>query len=184
MHKSKKPDQIRALHDQQPTVTDTMPRWTLPKRTRMDAENLHVSSFVLLKNTEGDSIVLLRSGPKYPVQFKRGKLLLPATILNFGDSPRLVAKRVLGEQTNGAENMKVDFVSMQSYFGAHWDIVFVYETKILDEAKSLSPKEPFTELGFYKMSSLPREQIAEDHLEVLDGLEEEAIDEREQQEQG
>jgi hypothetical protein len=150
------------------------PRWTIPKRTRM--ENLHVSSFVLVKNSAGDSVVFLKAGPKYPVEFKRGKLLLPATVLDFGESPRGVASKLLGEQMNGAENLKVDYVTMQSYLGAHWDIVFVYQTKI-DEGRALSPKQPFTELGFYKLSALPREQIAEDHLEVLEELRREQLEE-------
>jgi hypothetical protein len=145
------------------------PRWTLPKRTRMDNENLHVSSFVLLKNSPGDSIVLLKAGPQHPVPFKRGKLLLPATILNFGENPRIVAGRLLGEQVSGAENLKVEFVTMQSYFGAHWDIVFVFETK-MEDGRTLTPKPPFKDLGFYKMSDLPTEKIAQDHVEVLDGL--------------
>ncbi|HVB11839.1 MAG TPA: hypothetical protein VNE86_01805 [Nitrososphaerales archaeon] len=146
------------------------PAWTLPKRTSTHGENLHISSFVLLKNSQGDSIVLLKAGSKHPIQFKRGKLLLPAKILNFGEDPWRVAVRLLGDQINGTENLKVNFVSMQSYLGAHWDIVFVYEAILLDEGKTLTANEPFVEAGFYKMSALPREQIAEDHLEVLDEL--------------
>jgi hypothetical protein len=152
-------------------VNREQPRWTIPKRTRIDGgENLHVSSFVLLKNSQGDSIAFLRAGPKYPVQFKRGKLLLPATILNFGENPKRVAERLLGEQITGAENLKADYVSMQSYLGAHWDIVFVYETKVREEERPLTSKDPFTEVRFYNISALPRDQIAEDHLEVLDEL--------------
>lgn len=136
----------------------------------MDEENLHISSFVLLKDGEG-SVAFLRAGPKHPFPFKRGKLLLPAVILSFGENPRLVSQRVLGEQIAGAENLNATFVTLQSYLGAHWDIVFVYEAKIEDAAKkSLSPKEPYTEIKFLKLSSLPKKEIAEDHLEVLDGL--------------
>ncbi|MHB1869150.1 MAG: hypothetical protein ACYCPP_09435 [Nitrososphaerales archaeon] len=40
----------------------------------------------------------------------------------------------------------------------------------MDEGKPLAANEPFVEASFYKMSALPREQIAEDHLEVLDEL--------------
>ncbi|MHB1869151.1 MAG: hypothetical protein ACYCPP_09440, partial [Nitrososphaerales archaeon] len=95
------------------------PRWTLPKRTSMHGENLHISSFVLLRNTQSDSIALLKAGPKHPIQFKRGKLLLPEKILNFGEYPWRVAVRLLGDQINGTENLKVNFVAMQSYLGAH-----------------------------------------------------------------
>jgi hypothetical protein len=135
----------------------------------MDGENLHISSFVLLRNTQLDSIAFLRAGPKHSIQFKRQKLLLPSTILNFGEDPSQVAVRLLGEQILGAEDLKAQFVSMQSYRGAHWDIVFVYEAK-MPEGRPLTAKEPFTEVSFCKTSALPREQIAEDHLEVLDEL--------------
>jgi hypothetical protein len=146
------------------------PRWTLPKRMRMDQENLHISSFVMPKDSEG-SILFLRAGPKHPVSFKRDKYLLPATILSYGEVPKVSAQRVLGEQIKGAEDLKVSFVTFQSYLGAHWDIVFLFETNIDDGRKKLLlPREPYTELGFFKMSSLPRQEIAEDHLEVLDEL--------------
>jgi len=140
----------------------------------MDTQNLHVSSFVLLKNSKADSIALLRAGPKHPVRFKQGKLLLPATILTFGENPKLVAQRILSQQLGGAENLKADFVTMQSFLGAHWDLVFVFEAKFAEE-KHLACKEPFTEVGFYKLSGLPRGEIAEDHLEVLDELAKEQI---------
>jgi hypothetical protein len=62
-------------------------RWSIPKRTGMDAENIHISSFLLLKNCERDSIAFLKAVPKYQLHFKRGKLLLPSPILSFGEDP-------------------------------------------------------------------------------------------------
>ena len=63
-----------------PDSNREQPRSTLPKRRRMDGENLHISSFLLLRNSQEDSIALFYAGPTYPVQLRRGKLLLPATI--------------------------------------------------------------------------------------------------------
>ena len=77
----------------------------------------------------------------------------------------------LGEQLIGAESLKVNFVTMQSYLGAHRDIVFVYETKVVEDGKALKVKEPFTDVSFCQISALPSEKIAEYHLEVLDELE-------------
>ena len=105
--------------------------------------------------------------------------MLPATILTYGESPRFVAKKLVGDQLSGAENLKLDFVTMQSYLGAHWDIVFIYGASIDEKTRYLSPKPPFVELNFYKLSYLPRDQIAEDHLEVLDQLRKEELEEEE-----
>jgi hypothetical protein len=138
----------------------------------MDREDLHISSFVLVKNPSKDSILLLRAGPNYSIPFKRSKLVLPARILSFGENPRQVAETILPEQISGIQNVKPNFITMQSYLGAHWDIVFLFETMI-DSINNLKPRTPFTELGLFKISNLPKEQIAEDHLEVLDELKKE-----------
>jgi len=62
---------------------------------------------------------------------------------------------------------------MQSYFGAHWDIVFIFESR-LEEGRPLpSTKAPFVGASFHNLNSLPRNEIAEDHLEVLDELKKE-----------
>jgi hypothetical protein len=139
----------------------------------MNREDLHISSFVLAKNPSKDSVVLLRAGPNYAIPFKRSKLLLPARILSFGENPRHVAETLVPEQIAGIQKgIKVDFVTLQSYLGAHWDIVFLFET-LIDSIDNLKPNLPFTELGLYKLSNLPTGEIAEDHLEVLDELKKE-----------
>lgn len=148
---------------------DLFPRWTIPKRERMDGQNLHISVFILLRKDAGDdSVLFLKAGPNYPVSFKRGKWLLPAAIIDFGEKPKDVVKRVLGEQLANVDYLTPVYVSMQSYLGAHWDIVFVFEARLDQTKPRPMTKGPFVDVAFHRLDSLPREEIAEDHLEVLD----------------
>lgn len=154
------------------TAQSTSTRWTIPKRARMNGENLHISVFNLVRKSskEGKSILFLKAGPKFPISFKRGKWLLPAALLDFGEKPRDVAKRVLSQQLANLDYLVPSYLSMQSYLGAHWDIVLVFESQ-LDESRPMpTPKDPFTDIAFLKLDSLPKSEIAEDHLEVLDEL--------------
>lgn len=150
------------------------PRWTLPPRKEISAENLHISSFVILKKTPSagdDSLLLLKAGDKHPLSFRRGKLLLPAAILTYGEKPKEAVKRVVHEQLSEAGGLREpEFIDMQSYLGAHWDIVFVFRTSLNDSASTVAPKEPFVQATFYSMSSLPRAEMAPDHLEVIDSM--------------
>jgi NUDIX domain len=150
---------------------DLFPRWTIPKRERMDSQNLHISVFAIIrKSVSDDSVLFLKAGPQYPVSFKRGKWLLPAAIIDFGEKPKDMAKRILNEQLTNVEYLTPVYLSMQSYLGAHWDIVFLFEAK-LDESKPIpSVKGPFVGVSFHRPESLPRDEVAEDHLEVLDEL--------------
>jgi hypothetical protein len=152
-------------------------RWTLPKRRRVSNESLHISDFVLVKK-DSDSILFLRAGEKYPVSFKRGKLLLPAAILNYGENPREAAKRVLSEQLEHSEYLQPKFLAMQSYVGAHWDICLVFECQVENDKRELSFREPYAHASYHPLTSLPRREIAEDHLEVIDGLLQEKYDEQ------
>ncbi len=150
------------------------PRWTIPKRTRVSTENLHISDFVLVrKYGESDSVLFLKAGEKFPVSFKRGKWLLPAAILDFGESPKGFAKQVLQEQLNNAGYLEPTYLSLQSYLGAHWDLVFVYEAHLAEGKTLPTPREPFDGVAFYKLSALPQHDIADDHMEVLEELKKE-----------
>ena len=150
---------------------DNVPRWTIPKRTRLDNQDLHISTFNLVrKNNDKDSVLFVKAGPKFPVSFKRGKWLLPAAILDFGEKPKDVAKRVLTEQLDSVEYLDPKFLSMQSYIGAHWDIVFIFESQVEEGKPVPTAKESFAGVSFHNLNSLPRNEIAEDHLEVLDEL--------------
>ena len=151
---------------------DDQPRWTLPPRKEISPENLHISSFVLAKRKEakgGESILLLKAGEKHPLSFRRGNLLLPATILRYGETPRAGARRALGDQLQEPSLLKdPEFAGMQSYFGAHWDLVLLFGSWFEGGDRAVIPKPPYVEAAFYDVSKLPRDEMAEDHLEVLE----------------
>jgi len=159
---------------------EKFPRWTLPPRREISPSNLHISSFVVVKrgvaaqgNKDDDwhSILLLRAGDGHPLSFRRGKLLLPATILSFGEQPRAGARRVLKEQIGSPERLgEPEFLKLLSYLGAHWDIVILFHARFDEGNPQIQPRAPFTQGAFYDVNSLPRNEIAEDHLEVLDSL--------------
>src|SRR5487761_368587 len=137
------------------------------RRRRISDSSLHISAFLLVKSGDG-SILLLRAGNSHPVSFRRGKLLLPSTMLNFGEDPKEAAKRILRSQVEGAENIQPRFLEIQSYLGSHWDICFVYECDAL--GWDLRSKQPCVGNSFYSLAALPSDEIAEDNLEVIDGL--------------
>lgn len=151
-------------------LREDSPRWTLPPRKEISPENLHISSFVVVKGAgRDDSALFLRAGDKHPLSFRRGKFLLPAVILKYGEKPREGAKRALRDQLNSADGVEEpEFLTMQSYLGAHWDIVFVFQAWAREGVTGFVPKEPFTQAIFRELADLPRGEIAEDHLEVLD----------------
>jgi hypothetical protein len=152
------------------------PRWTLPPRKEISPENLHISSFVIAKKglkggEEEQALLFLKAGDKHPLSFRRGKLLLPATILRYGEKPSDGARRVLREQLLDPGRLKdPEFLGMQSYLGAHWDIVFLFETWLQEGGQDIQPKEPFVLAAFHDISRLPRNEIADDHLEVIDSM--------------
>jgi len=154
------------------------PRWTLPPRREISPESLHISSFVVVRKKmapgsgkEGDtSILLLRAGDRHPLSFRRGKLLLPASILSYGEQPRAAARRIMREQLGSPEGLgDPEFLKLLSYAGAHWDIVVLFQAWFGGEGL-IRPKEPFVLGDFYDVNALPRKEMAEDHLEVIDSM--------------
>jgi hypothetical protein len=137
-------------------------------RRRISDENLHISSFDLVRREPG-TLLLIKATESHPLSFRRGKLLLPATMLQYGEKPGNAAKRALTAQLSGAEGLDHKFAAMQSYMGSHWDIVLLYDFDA-SKAGEITAKPPYAEAKFYKMASLPRASMAEDHLEVIDGL--------------
>jgi ADP-ribose pyrophosphatase YjhB (NUDIX family) len=155
------------------------PRWTLPPRREVSPSNLHISSFVIVKRIEGQhdekgerqSILLLRASDTHPLSFRRGKLLLPAAILSYGEQPRAGARRVLKEQIGNPEGIgDPEFLRLLSYLGAHWDIVILFQARFDGADSQIQPREPFAQAAFYDLNTLPRGEIAEDHLEVIDSM--------------
>lgn len=138
------------------------------KRMRISEENLHISAFAIVGDGKG-SILLLKAGQAHPLSFRRGNLLLPAVILEFGEWPFTAAKRAVTSQLEGAEPLEPKFRQIQSYMGSHWDLCFVYDFDGRKAAK-LSVKPPYVEASYHRLSALPREAIAPDHLEVIEGM--------------
>ena len=137
-------------------------------KMRISNENLHISAFVLVK-PDPNSVLLLKATDAHPLSFRRGKLMLPATILQFGENPADAAQRAVSAQLSGMEGVGHKFVDFQSFMGSHWDIVTVFEFDPSATAKIVA-KSPYADAAFYKLNALPRASMAEDHLEVIDGL--------------
>lgn len=91
-------------------------------------------------------------------------------MLNFGEDPVEAVKRILRDQMEHADGLQPKFLEIQSYLGGHWDICFVYESVASESKTDLGPKQPFMDSAFYSLGSLPINEIAADHLEVIDGL--------------
>ena len=166
---------------------EQFPRWTLPPRKEISPHNLHISSFVVVKRRataqngeegERQPILLVRAGVKHPLSFRRGKLLLPATLLSYGEQPRAAARRVLKEQLGSPDGLgDPEFLKLVSYLGAHWDLVMVFQAWFDGGDPQIQPREPFVQGGFYDVNALPRAEIAQDHLEVIDSVLNPSVDE-------
>jgi hypothetical protein len=137
------------------------------KRMRISQENLHISAFAIVGDGRG-SILLIKAGGAHPLSFRRGRLLLPASMLQFGERPLTAAKRALTVELDGADALEPQFREIQSYMGSHWDLCFIYDADGR-KAPKLSAKAPYTDASYYRLDALPRDAIAEDHLEVIDG---------------
>jgi len=122
------------------------------------------------EDAESQPIFLLRAGDKHPLSFRRGKLLLPATLLSYGEQPRAGARRVLKGQLGSPDGLRDPrFLKLVSCLGAHWDLVIVFQARF-DGGDLIQPREPFVQGGFYDVNALPRAEIAQDHLEVIDSV--------------
>jgi hypothetical protein len=151
------------------------PGWTLPPRREISPDNLHISSFVIARKSatgEGANYILLeKAGEKHPLSFRRGKWLIPATILVYGEKPREGARQVIRNFVADPSKLAdPEFYKMQTYLGAHWDIVFLFNTSCTSKESDVKPKEPFVEAKFFDVRKLPRDEIAADHLEVIDRM--------------
>jgi len=124
--------------------------------------SLHISSFVFVK--KGTSIALLKAGNQHFLEFRRGKWLLPATVLKIPEHPYDCALRVMNDQL-GIEKPKLKHVNPQSHYGDHWDLCFIYETQT---AKHLKAGSLYDEVKYFPVKKLPRESMAQDHVDVVD----------------
>ena len=133
-----------------------------PMGFELTPTSLHISSFVFVK--KGTTIALLKASNQHYLEFRRGKWLIPSTVLKIPEHPDDCALRVLRDQL-GIEKPKLKFVNVQSHYSDHWDICFIYETQT---AKPLKASNLFDEVKFFPAKKLPQESMAQDHVEVVD----------------
>jgi ADP-ribose pyrophosphatase YjhB (NUDIX family) len=103
-----------------------------------------------------------------------GKWVLPASHLQFFESPDDAATRVLTEEVQ-AKKTKLRLHQVQSHLagnpddpeGAHWDICFVYGGTL--KGRSQRP-EWFSELKFVNTRNLTKDDFARGHGDILKQL--------------
>ncbi len=73
-------------------------------------------------------------------EFARGKWLLPASHLKYGEHPDEAAKRISKEQL-GVEAQNIKFRGLWSFAQLHWDLCFVYDVKLRHEPRVIDEAE-------------------------------------------
>jgi ADP-ribose pyrophosphatase YjhB (NUDIX family) len=108
-----------------------------------------------------------------------GKYIMPASHLKWYESPLEAAERVLREQLRmEVPAGKLKLIDVQSHLSgdpknqsepSHWDICFVYQFPVAKSSeRKYSGPEWFAELEFRPVRSLPAENFARGHGDVLD----------------
>jgi ADP-ribose pyrophosphatase YjhB (NUDIX family) len=133
-----------------------------PMGFELTPTSLHISSFVFVK--KGTTIALLKASQQHYLEFRRGKWLIPAAVLQVPEHPDDCALRVLKDQLS-IEKPKLKFVNIQSHYSDHWDLCFIYESQT---AKPLKAGKLFDEVKYFPAKKLPQESMAQDHVEVVD----------------
>ena len=109
--------------------------------------------------------------PKY---VSSDKWVLPASHLQFGESPQDAATRILTEEVQ-AKKTKLRLLQVQSHLSqdpndpeaAHWDICFVHGGTL---KRHLERPEWFSELKFINTRSLTTDDFTRGHGDVLKEL--------------
>jgi len=109
--------------------------------------------------------------PKY---VSSGKWVLPASHLQFGESPEDAATRILSEEVQ-AKKTKLRLLQVQSHLSqdpndseaAHWDICFVHGGTLKG---SLERPEWFSELKFINTRRFTSDDFTRGHGDVLKEL--------------
>jgi len=104
---------------------------------------------------------------------KSGKWVLPASHLQFGESPKDAANRILADQLQ-LKKTKLSLLEAQSHLsdpsdleGAHWDLCFVHGGTVKGSVKGA---EWFSELRFVNTRNLTSDDFARGHGDVLEEL--------------
>jgi ADP-ribose pyrophosphatase YjhB (NUDIX family) len=109
-----------------------------------------------------------------PEAVRSGKWVLPASHLQFGESPEDAAARILTEEVQ-AKKAKLRLLQVQSYLSedpndpeaAHWDICFVHGGTFKG---NLERPEWFSELKFVNTRNLNSGDFARGHGDILKQL--------------
>jgi len=109
-----------------------------------------------------------------PQAVSSGKWVLPASHLQFGESPEDAATRILTEEVQ-AKKTKMRLLQVQSHLSedpsdpeaAHWDICFVHGGTLKG---TLKRPEWFSELRFVSTKNLTTDDFARGHGDVLKKL--------------
>ena len=119
-------------------------------------------------------------GPKFaPIYAGSGKYVLPARHLHWYESPLGAAQSVLKDMVGiRVPKGKILLVDVQSHVSGdvndekeppHWDICFLYQTKIGEQvAAKLTRPEWFSELSFKPLGSLETQDFTRGHGDVLE----------------
>jgi ADP-ribose pyrophosphatase YjhB (NUDIX family) len=134
---------------------------------------LCIGSFLII---EKKGAVLF--GKAVKPEFAKGKWLLPASHLKFGEHPDVAARRIVMEQLSAEANV-IKYRGVWGFADLHWDICFVYDVKLDSEPKVLEEAEAskyppdyfyssqlFSNLAYLQPQEV-KDQLGRGHDEVL-----------------
>lgn len=120
-------------------------------------EAVHISSFVV--SQKGNRILLARAK-----DFEgKEKWFIPGEMLYWGEDPEDGARRVVAEWFRGVE-ARPRLREIQSHTGHAWDLCFVYEANIPQNAK---PASDVSELKWFPRNKVPLQDMGHEHEDVL-----------------
>jgi ADP-ribose pyrophosphatase YjhB (NUDIX family) len=137
-------------------------------------QGLCVSSFLLVRENGA-----LLFGKVVRPDVAKGKWVLPASQLKYGEHPEASVRRIVDEQL-GTEVQSVTYRGLWSFAETHWDLCFVYDVTLKGEPRPISeaeatkyPHEYFyssqwlAELKYVRPEELRPEEIGRGHADVL-----------------
>ncbi len=136
-------------------------------------QGLCIGSFLIIEKKGA-----LLFGKAVKPEFAKGKWLLPASHLKYGEHPDDSVKRIVKEQLS-TEAKEVKYRGLWGFAPLHWDICFVYDVKLRNEPKPLDQAEAskypedyfyssqlFSDLRYLRPQEI-RNEIGRGHDEVL-----------------
>lgn len=140
-------------------------------------QGLCVSTFLLIR--KGDALLL---GKVIRPDIVKGKWVLPASQLLYGEHPDDSVRRILKEQLN-TEPEAVSYRGLWSFADRHWDLCFVYDVDVRGEPRPLSEAEGakypheywycsqlLAELKYVRPEEIRAEEIGRGHADVLQAV--------------